>query len=193
MRYSLVTVTPPTQEPVSLNELKLALRIDGSDEDSHLEGLLIAAREMVEAETGRATTLTTYRITVNSFGIGEIRLPRTPVVEVTGVTYYDYAGDQQTLATSGYRVLTGDSMRPGRLVPAYQTYWPQVRGHYDDVSITFTAGYATADDVPALLKRQIIVLTGFWFERPESRGLPIKGFDQVYDAIYNMNAVPCIA
>lgn len=192
MRYSLAVETPPAEEPVGLDELKRALRIDGDDEDAYLDGLLVAAREVVEAETGRATVLTEYRLTADGFG-RELRLPRTPVVEVTGVSYYDYAGTLRTLDGSGYALLAGDHMRAGRLVAAYQTAWPQVRGFRDDVVVTFTAGYADAASVPAALKRQITMLAGFWYERPESRGQSIRGFDQAYSAVHDTNSVPHIA
>lgn len=189
MRYSLTVTTPPADEPVSLAEAKVALRIDGTDEDAHLSDLLAAAREVVEAETGRATVLTTYKLLTDRFGC-EMELPRTPAVGITSVKYFDYSGTLRTVDAGAYSFLPGDVMRPGRVLPAYQMYWPTSRSYRDDVEIVFTAGYADAASVPAALRRQIMLLAGYWFSRPETEGQSIKGFDQAYSALRNINAVP---
>ncbi|MGH6951903.1 MAG: head-tail connector protein, partial [Vitreimonas sp.] len=51
---SIVTITPPASEPVSLAEAKLFLRIDHAAEDGLIAMLISAAREAVEAGIGRA-------------------------------------------------------------------------------------------------------------------------------------------
>ena len=44
----LTVITPPATEPITLNEMKLHSRIDGSDDDTLIEGLITAARMQLE-------------------------------------------------------------------------------------------------------------------------------------------------
>jgi hypothetical protein len=158
---SLRQTAAPTAEPVSLDALKLHLRIDGSDEDDLLTAFTAAARGTCESFQGRAYVAQTWRVTLDRFpgggeewtadkefvasadpnAAGTIRVPRPPLISVTSIAYVDTDGDSQTLDAADYTVDTASE--PGRIVPAYGEDWPSTREQPGAVTVTFVAGYAT--------------------------------------------------
>ena len=171
MRYTLETVTEPAEEPLSLSEVKTAIRVDGSDEDAFISRLISTSRRLVEQWTGRALVSTVYRATYQAFPSGThyFELPRTPVTAVGSIVYTNTSAASTTLSADDYTVSLGDGMRRARIVPAYLDWWPQTRGHIDDVAITFTAGYANAEAVPSELRDLCWMLVDYCYQRPASK------------------------
>jgi uncharacterized phiE125 gp8 family phage protein len=170
--YAVPTVrcaeaTSPATEPVTLAEAKAHLRVDYSTEDAHITALIIAARDYCEQITGRALAQRTFIATLDEFPLrgADIVLPRAPLVSVQSVVYRDGNGDAVTMtANTDYRVST--SVVPGRIRrPVLATAWPTARAIDDAITISFTAGAATA---PATAKQAILLLVGHWFENRES-------------------------
>jgi uncharacterized phiE125 gp8 family phage protein len=163
----LTLVTAPTSEPVTLEEAKTHCRVDFNDDDALLEGHIAAAREYCENFTRRQFVTATYALRMDDLP-DEIVLPRPPLASVTSITYVDATGSTQTLSSSLYTVDT--YVEPGRIVPAYNATWPSVRGHTNDVVVTFTCGAAVAN-VPARAKQAILLLVGHWYENREEIGI----------------------
>ena len=55
-------LTPPLAEPVTVDEAKLAARVDDTRFEGMLPGLIAAARQVAEHETGRQFMTQTWRI-----------------------------------------------------------------------------------------------------------------------------------
>lgn len=166
MRYGLVVATAPVDEPISLGEVKQYQRIDGTDDDAYIEGLITAARNQVETETGRSLITTTWTWTLDRFPSGDVlEVPRSPLRSVSSITYVDTNGTTQTLATTVYDV---DTQRdPGRIFLKYQQVWPVVRSIQNSIVVTFSAGYGTANDIPRNLKLGMMILVSHWYENRE--------------------------
>ncbi len=113
-------ITPAILEPISLEELKLHLRIelDVLDEDEYLEGLIIAAREHVEDITRRAIMTQTWNYYLQDWPDGDfITLPfgnlqdndkATGTITSTGVNVT--ANDTVTVATKVYKFVAAPSV-----------------------------------------------------------------------------------
>lgn len=160
MRQMLVT--PAASQPVTLAEAKAQCRVQHSDEDGFIEGLIAAATEHVEKQTGRAILPQTWRLTLERFS-DEITLPQSPLRSVTSVTYIPPVGAAQTLASSVYAV--DATSTPGRIVLATDQEWPETLDSVNAVTIEYQAGYTTA---PAPIKHAILLLVAHWYANREA-------------------------
>ncbi|MEL7027677.1 MAG: head-tail connector protein [Pseudomonadota bacterium] len=164
---ALKLVTPPGVEPVSLAEAKAHARIDHADEDTYVSGLIVAARRLAEARTGRSFISQTWRLTLDAFPPGdEICLARGPVQSVAYVKTFD-ADDIESILDPARYVVDGES-RPPRIVRKPELSWPFVGRAAEGVEIQYVAGYgAAASDVPEELRQAILMLTAHFYEQRE--------------------------
>lgn len=151
----LKLITPPTAEPVSLDELKKFLRIDHPDDDAEVTALGIAAREFVESHTGLALPAQTLELTARDWPASLLVLPKPPLQAVVSVKHRNAAGAVVTLAANtDYIVdLAGGTVEP-------VTAWPRVGDYPDAVQVRFTAG-GTA---PESLRLAIKSLAAHWYD-----------------------------
>ena len=171
----------PTVEPVSVDEIKSQLRIIDDDADNTTLSFYIqSAREFFETQTNRQLCTATWIATYDFFPgrkvdeyrppgwrYGIIRLPRSPLASVVSVQYIDTNGDTQTLASTEYQVST--KSEPGRVAPARFKVWPITDPmSMEAVTVTFTAGYGGASDVPVRFKQAIRFLVGHLYENREA-------------------------
>ena len=170
MNYTLQQTVAPDKEPLTLSEAKTHLRIDGTEEDALISGLISTARMMAEAYTSRAMIQSTFEMKLRDFpgGGGSIMLPRTPLVSVSSVEYYDAAGTQQTLATSNYEALSNDTTAMVSLLPTKT--WPETQSDRRlPVTVTFIAGYGTeSTSVPQSVRSAMLMAIGHLFENREA-------------------------
>lgn len=96
-----------------------------------------------------------------------LELPLGPVQAVTGITYIDTDGQEQTLDPALYDVFTG--ARPARIDKAFGASLPAGRRQLSAVRVTFTAGYgAAAADVPADLRAAMLLIVGHLYAHREA-------------------------
>lgn len=165
---SLILVTPPASEPITLSEAKNHLRVTTTDEDSLITSLISAAREIAESTLNRALVTQTWTLKIGAFP-ESLQLPRPPLVSVTSIQYVDEAGITQALAASDYTVSDiGASVMPGRIDPAYGKSWPSPRGMPNDITVQFVAGYGGASAVPQQIRWAILLILGELYARRES-------------------------
>jgi uncharacterized phiE125 gp8 family phage protein len=149
---SLETLVAPTVEPVTLPAARAFLRIGTDGDDSVLTSLLIAAREALEARTGRALVTTTLRQRFLGARLSTLDLPgtlvpgRIPATNLVAVRLIAKDGSE-TLAPAGLvrlidgRFVVTAPMGPGTI----------------GLSIDYQAGYGvTAASVPEAFKVSIM-------------------------------------
>lgn len=162
----LTLITAPTAEPVTLAEAKLHCRVDGSADDALIGTLIAAARSQAEHILGRSLMTQTWELVLDAFPDGGIELGMPPQQSIVSVKYLDTAGGEVTLGSTAYALDT-DSL-PGWLLPDADTGWPQAGAIANAVRVRFTAGYASADDVPDAIKQWILVNVGYWYANREA-------------------------
>lgn len=193
---ALRVVTAPTAEPVSVDDAKLYLRIDGDDDNSMVSALIVAAREYCEAFQNRAYVTQTLELTLDHFPHHRfrplmydlpfyeearsvrqkrhhhnmIKLLMPPIQSVATITYTDDTGVTTTLDPSTYIVDT--DTEPGRIVPVHGQHWPNVcLQPINGVRVRYVAGYGdTAAAVPSAVKQSMMMLVDHWYENREAVG-----------------------
>lgn len=161
------TLAPPGVEPVGVGEAKSWLRIGGDDEDVLVAGLIAAARERVEAFTGRALISRPLRETLDGWswrrmsGFGSafaLRCP--PLVSVEEIRVAGRDGTVSVWEADQYRVeADGD---PGRIAVARPFGFPRPGLPAGGIEIDFTAGYGSAaENIPYALREAVMRLVSY--------------------------------
>ena len=175
MISSITQTVAPTQLPVDLELVKTRLKITHVEEDTLLDGYIRAATKYAEEYQWAQYITATFVERWDCFQ-DVIRPLRSPLLTVTSLAYVDTSGNTQTLtANTDYTVDVYS--KPGRIVPAYSKWWPATRGHVNDVTLTYTAGYGNPSDVPEEVKIAIILKVDQQrssCEKPETLDRPIN-------------------
>lgn len=145
---ALVITDAPSEELLDVEVAKRHLRLFDNSLDDEVAQLIRASRDYCERWTSRTLRKSTTRtLTLDGWWSTEQKLPWPPLIAVTGIAYYDEDNASQTLSGANYVVeLSTDG--GGRIVWAADAELPSVYSRPDAITITFTAGYASADALP---------------------------------------------
>ncbi|MFM8702016.1 MAG: head-tail connector protein [Hyphomicrobiales bacterium] len=168
---NMIPITGPSVEPITLAEMKLWLKVDGTEDDTVINALIVSARLAVEAVTKRALITQSWRVVLDAWRQGGlIRLPMGPLQAVTAARVYDAAGAATTVPVSNF--LVDNSSRLPRVIVTGQV--PTPGRVISGIEIDCTLGFgATGSTVPDPLRLAMRLLVTFWFE---NRGdVPISG------------------
>lgn len=159
---------PVTQtQPLTLTEAKLWLKVDHTADDDLITTMIVMATNRAEAYLSRKLISGTLVEKYDSFCDARndgcfIRIPSPPLTSVTSIQYIDEDGVTQTWSSAEYTVDT--SSEPGRIALAFEQVWPTTRRVVDAVTITYLAGYATADAVPDSIKQGMYMIIASFYE-----------------------------
>lgn len=161
---------PPTSPAVSVDDLKTHLRIDTADEDTYLEGLLLAAsdyasgfmaRSILTTELTRQYDQEEQRPSLRSEYTGRLALalPYPPVSSVDSVVTIARDGTETSISADDYTLDTVS--QPARILLHTTVTGRQIA----TLRIEYTAGYGDSpDDVPALIKQGIMMHAAYMYE-----------------------------
>ena len=130
---TLTLVTGPVSEPVDRADAKLHLRVDGTEEDTLIDGLIAAARLNIEAHAAVALIAQTWTWTLDTWPGLVVSLPLGPVTSIVSV-----AVDGTMLPADGYALVSGTH---ARLVPGASGKWTVPAALAGGIEITFEAGF----------------------------------------------------
>lgn len=151
---TIIELTPPMVEPLTLAEIRAHLRLDGEEEDDLLLALATVAREHLERETGLVLAARDFRLCLDDWPEdGILTIARGPVQAVKAVTVYDGEGEPQVVDLGGH-LLDGQS-RPARL---WLRETPAPGRVMNGIEVEFSAGFGeSGTDVPKTLKRAMLL------------------------------------
>lgn len=169
----IIRLTSDDELPISLEDLKLDLRVDDDDEDGTLERNQRTAAAMIEVRSGAIIVPGTFEV---FFDYCEpIRVPRFPLRRVTGIAAMTSKGQWTELDLEDFRVLV---LEKGFRVEPYPGFTPpQFYMAKQSLRLRFSAGYgepatgeSEGDTVPLtdLYRGALTAITGSLFE---NRGL----------------------
>ena len=188
MRYNLSLVTAPVVEPITLEEVKGALRIDESSDDDLIAVMITAARTAAEDYTRRAFITQTYKMYLDNLPRGNkeawwdgvrqlpvteisgqtsLELPKPPLISVTHLKSYSDTDVATTFSTGSYYVSTyaGDFAANGAITLRVGAAWPAFVRLKDGIEIQFVCGYgANRFDVPQQIRMALIQEACFLYE-----------------------------
>ena len=156
----------PALEPVTLDEVKDHLRLSGTAEDVYLEALIKAARQEVEAWTGRAMISRAVTLDLAAWEtVSPIPLLFPPVASITSVTGYSNDAVGTTVTSANY-FLTGS-----RLAQAPNTagWSSEAERAQLALRVVYSAGYgSTTETVPMGLRQAVMMYVADLYETRQS-------------------------
>ena len=167
----IAIVTPPAIEPVSLVAAKLYLRVDHDAEDGLIADLTRAARETVEAFTGRALVIRRVVETRDGWNTrpdGAVRLALAPVATVHAIRVA--RADGAMIAVAGPPRVDAD----GGLIRLAS--YPAPAFPVAGIEIEYSAGYgATEAACPAPLRQAVLIAVAALYENREGETPLVDG------------------
>lgn len=165
----LITIIEPSSEPVSLDDMKLFLRVDESNtmDDALIGSLILAARRWAEVYTQRRFVRQTLRLLMDFFPgyidqklVGQnvsspfvsganavlvgiryaMRLPCPPIHDIAAFNYLDVNG-ATTAMVEGTNYVADLASQPARLMPVFGQMWPVARVIANAVIVDYVVGY----------------------------------------------------
>ena len=182
---SLVRITSPAVEPVSLAFAKQHCRVDTDADDLYIQSLISVARQYVEDVLDITICSTVWEVKYDLFPVWAIVLPRLPMLDrAVTVTYRSGDGTYSQLSNAtDFQV--DASVLPGRIYPQWARSWPATRGDENSVTVRYSAGYGDdGQSAPPIVKHLILLLVAHWFDtrQPAVTGAP-QSVPQTFDTL----------
>lgn len=170
--YNVRVVTPPIGPVLTLNEVKLHLKVDTSADDELIQNLIVAVQDDAEKYCNRRFRTQSLEARLDNFWhwykvhanahypwYQWVEPPYPPCQSVTDIQYIDFTGVLQTLDTSIYIVDT--VAEPCRIYHAYNQAFPITRTVPNAVLIHYVAGYPDDNSgnptCPQLIKQGMLM------------------------------------
>ena len=163
MGYTVTT--EPTEEPLSVKEVKLFLKEEQETNNALIKNMIVGARKICEAKTNRRLVTQTITLYLDEFPDDEIEIQGSPIQSITHVKYYDTDNALQTLDSSNYQIDT--TTEPARFDISYSGTFPSTYDRFGAAQITFVAGYGLGISVPDNIKQAMYLMIGHWYENRE--------------------------
>lgn len=154
-------ITPAASRPVTTEAARKACRVDHTDDDGEIETYIDVAVSWLQPPTGwlgRSLLECTLRLDLPGWPHCVIELPAGPVRAITSVKYFDDDNVEQLLDSGDY-FLDGDALVWSEAFCEASLY-----NRPGAVRITYTAGYADGDALPAALKQGVLLLVAHLYE-----------------------------
>lgn len=179
-----VLKTAPTGTVIDLDEAKLHLRVDHTNDDTLIRGLIWMALDQVETITRRRLLTQTWTAYFDGWPAGDyFQLPYGSLQSVASVKYRDSDGDENTMASDEY--IEDTDSEPGRVVLDYGETWPSETLYPSNpVYIEFVCGYGdSASDIPMPIRAAMLLMIEDYYNH---RGSVVANVTEIPGHIMNL-------
>ena len=160
-------------EPVTLDELKIHLRVDNELENDLIASLGVTARQYIEKLTDQILIEQSVLVYFDKFPLLTDCL-ELPVYPIKSITHIKYNGEVEnalenplTWESSKYRA---DLIsRKARIAPISTESFPTAKFELNAVEIELIAGFGDATKVPDIFKTAIKLIVGEMYEHRQNR------------------------
>lgn len=147
---TMIRTTAPAVTPVTIEDARAALRVDGTDLDTQITIWLKGITADLEHETGQCVMEQGWEVRLPCFPVdGVIKLPH-PAMSITSVSYLDTVGTTKVLDAAAYRLNV--ARYASTLTPARGASWPATAEDAAAVTVVLKCGYG---DAPAATPEEI--------------------------------------
>lgn len=194
----LQLIEPPGSEPVSLETIKIFLRVDGSDDDNIIQSLIKCAREVVEKHVEQSLISQTWRFTISDHWVKKaspdlliksypnkirICLPLRPFQKLEGHPKIIKQGKETEYKK--YHLVTGLSQ--GMILL-------QTRLNEDEaLKIDFVSGYGRSEnDIPEIFRQVICMIVAELYENRNGKPNHTQSTAVLNDSVVTMLRPYCL-
>ena len=174
---------PPVDRPVTLDQVKLNLRLASLPMplDAEILNAIDAATEQWEQDTDNPAIAATFLHAAFAFPVGPsaVQLSKRPVQSITEIAYTDQDGSPMVLDPSIY------SLDQGRrqVYLQFEQAWPIAAVSNEAVQISYVAGYQSQSTVPRYVQRAIMLQVHKWFIDPGMEFTENSSHDIAYERL----------
>jgi uncharacterized phiE125 gp8 family phage protein len=165
----------PETEPISLAEAKSFLRVDISDDDTLIGGLIKTATNQCELSIDKSLITKKYKLSLYEKMERFVVLPHRPIQSIESITKYDEEGDSDVVSSGVYNLDT----EKGQIVMEQNLYDYKIE-------VIYTAGYGVASAVPDDIKHALLIhIAKMYDDRNGYSPIP-KGALAIYNKYRNI-------
>lgn len=175
----------------SLEDAKKHCRVDHADDDTYIEGLVLAAQAVLDGPdgmVGKALGEQSWALTRGALlGSDKLDIPVLPFLSVTSIKYYDDTNTQVTLDAGEYVAFGGEDF--GYIMPVVS--WPVMFDRLDAFELIVSSGFSS---VPANLIVAAKMLVSHWYENRETTSeTELKNVPFAVENLVNLNRIGWVA
>jgi len=136
----------PATEPISLSEAKSFLRVDTTDDDTLITGLIKTATNQCELSIDKSLITKKYKLSLYEKMERFLVLPHRPIQSIESITKYEEDGTSDVISASEYNLDT----EKGQVILEQNLYDYKIE-------VIYTAGYGVASAVPEDIKHALLI------------------------------------
>lgn len=183
----------PATPIVSTSDAKAHLRVDTSDDDTYIAGLVGVATAVLDGPYGRVGKALITQTWAYSMwpvcGRYAVRFPVVPLQSISSMAYFDADNVSQSLTVGDFTVYSDEDT--AEIVPGIGTYWPVMYDRPDALTITAVCGFGDApSDLPENIVHAAKLIIGAYYEGREAvTGGQMMPLPMGVDALVNVSRV----